>query len=416
MKIFKLGVAIVIAAMFSGTLSSAQDTDDFDSMFESSQDVVVEDSSSLVQDEKKSPLDFSSLFIPLKFYGHLDTEVGVWYNYISSDFVVPGNDNGHSFSGAFDFLNDLSFVARLDNTFTIHGTARTEFPHMYFDMHELYFDYCLMDRVYISGGKKETKWGYVRLFSDADEYEDVIDETGVDTVLYSDIVADSVDGISAIVTIPLWTGTVSAIAMYKGTPDENGNLTMINTPGSKDISYAASCEMILLGTSVNLFGRYSARNLSLGNVVGLELKHSFAGVDVYGQGIGSLDKDNEDFSKYVGTFGFYTFHEYNKIKFGVNAEGQFLYMKSIDDLRKRCAVYAGVSKAFSKCTAGTGMKWQHNFDNENPLAEDGKVELGFYVHGLFPHAQLKNGVEIYYRDSEIVKVRGGATINILVDY
>ena len=131
--------------------------------------------------------------------------------------------------------------------------------------------------------------------------------------------------------------------------DENGNLTMINTPGSKDISYAASCEMILLGTSVNLFGRYSARSLSFGNVVGLELKHSFGNVDVYGQGIGSLDKDNEDFSKYVGTFGFYTVHEYNEIKFGVNAEGQILYMKDIDDLRKRCAVDAGVSKRFSKC-------------------------------------------------------------------
>ena len=62
------------------------------------------------------------------------------------------------------------------------------------------------------------------------------------------------------------------------------------------------------------------------------------------------------------------------------------------------------------------MKWQHNFDNENPLVEDGKVEFGIYVQGLFPHARLKNGVEIYYRDSEIVKVRGGATINLLVDY
>lgn len=416
MKIIKLSIALVFAAVFSGTLSSAQDADDFDSMFDSSQDVVVEDSASFVQEENKSPLDLSSFFIPLKFYGHLDTEVGGWYNFTREKFVVPGNDYGHSVSGAFDFLNDLSFIARLDNTFTIHGTVRTEFPHMFFDMHELYFDYCLLDKVYISGGKKETKWGYVRLFSDADEYEDVVDETGVDSVLYSDIVADSVDGISAIVTIPLWTGTVSAMAMYKGTPDENGELTMIKTPGSRDISYAASCEMVILDTSVNLFGRYSASSLPFGNVVGLEFKHSFAGVDVYGQGIGSLDKDNEDFSKYVGTFGFYTIRDYNKIKFGINAEGQLLYMKDIDDLRKRCALYAGVSKPFSRCTVGTGVKWQHNFDNENPLVEDGKVDVGLYVLGLLPHARLKNGVEIYYRDSEVVKVRGGMTINLLVDY
>ena len=81
MKGFKLGVAIIIAAMFSGTLSSAQDTDDFDSMFESSQDVVVEDSPSLVQDEKKSPLDFTSLLFPLNF-------TGIWIRKLASGIIT----------------------------------------------------------------------------------------------------------------------------------------------------------------------------------------------------------------------------------------------------------------------------------------------------------------------------------------
>lgn len=398
--------------------NDASDLDgDLDALFSDAEDVSAEDIQQSADSENKNTgqtvasgglnalLPQSS---PLTFSGHLSAEVGFGYVW---------SERENSISGYFDFENDLTFSARASKDLAIRGNVKTEFPDFSFALSELYFDYLLFDRIFISGGKRLYRWGYIRLFDDDDEYDAV-------GRFQPNILYDSDSGIAASVTIPVWFVTFSGVALYSGTSD---------TPSRSALSYAGSLELKLGKSTVNFFGRTfpsvdSATNETLEvrvpPVAGLEAKRTVFGFDIYGQGQVRVDSFNKlygfnknGFSSMTATGGIMRVWDSQKPTVLANCEYQFLYYPQENDYTQKLAFVGAVSKIGPGEHMTVGVEWNHNITDQC-----GDVTPGVIVSGILPHARWKNAVEIYYGEDDngnpisSPQVRLGTTLYLVMDY
>ena len=53
--------------------------------------------------------------------------------------------------------------ARASDIFGIRATLKTQFPQFAISLHEIYFDYLLLDFLYIQAGKRDITWGNTEL-------------------------------------------------------------------------------------------------------------------------------------------------------------------------------------------------------------------------------------------------------------
>lgn len=436
--------------------------DDLGSLFDD-----AEDTSEPVVTETKSGsgetvFNIGELSIPLKMSGDISAEIGAAY---------INEDKSSDYSAYFDFYNYLYFSARPDKYMAVKGSFKTALPsdgdeesqNHFFYLYELYFDYIMMDKVYITAGKKSTVWGNIRLFSNDDNYEDDDDDA-----LYTNALYDSREKISGIIRIPFGLSTFNFVLLYGGGAVDDGI-------SRKDLSYAASMEMVLFGTSINLFGRlFPSKHGNQSSeykppILGAEIKKTILGIDIYSQALARAESNStmqkifkrdfykkENFSKFVFTGGFYKMIDSFYPNIGINAEFQSIYYPvdsykynnelyidtddlvadlsdadkikynagtSLDELvsgyneagsfLNRFIVDFGLSKLGPDRNMKVGIQWQHSITQKS-----GYVNPVFVISRILPHCDWRIGAKWeYWEDQEYFgKVTLGTYLKFTLDY
>lgn len=424
----------------SDDFSETEDIDDFFNSAEDSETPVITEQT---DGNEGSIFNFSS--IPLKMTGDISAEIGL--GYINDNFDSSG-------TGYFDLVNYLYFTTRPDEYMAVKGALKTSMidsdeaeedgnQNKFFYLYELYFDYIMSDKAYITAGKKKTVWGNIRLFSNDDDFEDDKD------ALYTNALYDSRYNISGILRIPFGLSTLTFLTMYRGGEDK---------PSYRDFSYAGNIEAVIFKTSVNIFGRtFPSRTGSQKKyfalpIIGAEVKRTLFGIDFYAQGIGrvvstrTLRKFWESdlykktaFQKFIFTGGFYKLFTNRFPYFGINAEFQQIYYpndvlyysyydkdnkeqkfdyldelkedehydaskgyethvyegKEAGSLENRFIVELGLAKLGKDRNIKVGVQWYHNLTDES-----GYVRPAVIVSRIMPHCDWETGIKWEYEKEQ----------------
>lgn len=392
------------------------DEDPFADLFTVAEDVSVENqepvtpNSVAATEEKEEPKNF--FYKPLTFSGHLEAQVGV-----SGEFKQDEADA----TGFLLFKNDLFVSARTSKNLGMSGTLTIQYPDFSLFVKSLYFDYLLLDKVYVSGGKKTINWGYVQLFSDMSifTFDFHYELTQEKKYIPTNILSDSGSMISLHVQVPVWTGTVSGVMLYP-----TGRKSV---PSIHDFTFAGSVEMTVWETAVNVFGRKnpSAESELSQNgaykppVLGMEFKRTLLGNDVYGQVVVAVQdfkslESQAGYESVVSTAGFYRYWDGIIPKVGINLEYQHVYTPGGGRIHThKTAFLGGLSGFGSKKNMRFALAWNHEY-----MTDDGNLKLGFTVSNVLPHANWNAGLEMVYGGefSPVPKFTLATSVTLLMDY
>ena len=426
------------------------DDDDFSSLFDGASDVsepvITEDASAGTNYD----VTLGSLKFPIELSGKMNAELGLaWVK----------KNHEHDGAGYFDFKNYIYFITRPDKYIALKGTVKTALPEdddeeardnqsNYLYVYEVYFDYLMFDRIYITAGKKKTVWGNIRLFADyyddslvdsetdSDSDTDVTDDNKMDAQ-FTNILYDSREHLLGIVKIPLGNHTFTGVAMYKtgyGSDD---------AVGTKEMSFAGSAEFVFFNTSINFFGRRfpmkdgAKSELHQPSIIGLELKRTILGFDLYGQGLGRVSDDEtkslkdcftskfddlSSFTRIISTAGIYRMWTDRAPYFGFNFEFQNIYRPEPNlaagekYFTNRFALYCGIAKLGPNKDLSIGVQWNHNIDEHA-----GFIKPGISVARILPHCDWRIGAKYEYgldeaQNGYTKKLTVGTYITISMDY
>lgn len=400
-------------------------TGDLDSLFEDAEDISAEEADAGGGPASKSSPATGGLNAllpessPLSVSGHLVTEVGLGYVWAES---------GNNLSGYFDFENILTLSARASRNLSLTGRVLTEFPSFNIGLDEIFFDYLLFDRIYLSGGKRQYYWGYVRLFDDDDEYDDdeYDDKTGR---FQPNILYDSKENISARLVVPVSVFSFSAVAMFPLLSAEGHSGTDPVSPSF--MSFAGSAEARIGRTTVNIFGRKFPSSVTGPQgipILGLEAKRTILGFDLYLHAQARIasfyrlaDLRAEGFDRITFVVGIMRLWDSFKPNIAVNLEYQNVFRPEPADsdprVSQRLAFVGAVTKIGPGERLTAGVEWNHDLTDCS-----GDVTPGVIVSGFLPHARWKTAAEIYYgKDPEGARIssptiRLGSTIYLEMDY
>lgn len=391
-------IAVFLAVVLMAGFSIAQDDtidempDGFEGLFDGAEDIEAAEQNPLavapVQDKEPAASPGNVFFRPLSFFGHLDAAVGF------GALFVEGKPD---FTGYFGFQNDLSFSARGSKNLAVKGTVSIVFPHFALSVSELYFDYLLLDRLYITGGKKSVGWGYPQLFSGADVFGFGLDSfsssfstaNNLAGSSVTNVLSDSENSISVLFQLPFAIGNLCAAALYPMNAADS-------VPSFRELSFVGSLEMTLLNTSMNIFARRYPAELDK-TVLGLELKRTVLGADVYAQGMVHIYEfselpDNTGYSSIVATGGLYKWWEIGAPMVGFNAEYQYVYSPAEEDAHNHYLMFVGgASRLGPRKNIKVGVDWRHSF-----VAKTGDATLGMVLSGVLPHADWKSAFGMSY--------------------
>lgn len=349
--------------------------------------------------------------IPLKITGYMEADVG----------AGAIRENGETEkTGYFSFTNYLYFTARPDKCISINGSMKTYMPgsSVNFSLYELYFTYILLDKVFITAGKKKTTWGYTRLFTSYKENDTDDDRGGFS----SDILYDSLNGTSMLLNVPVGTfANFSAFSLYTDSGSSSSQMSM------KDMSFAASAEFTVFSTAINFFARkYPSETGNHSSeykrpLLGSEIKKTILGTDFYVQGIGTID--NASLLKDVDVLAFYdlilTCGFYRKWEnFGLNVEYQEDYITNSKEHYRATAydIYGRIKYKNKSIKIGaSGSHIQKDASGNNY----GYVKPGVILSGFFPYADLNTGLKIQYGDTSSYvspKLTFGSYLAISMNY
>ena len=402
------------------------DIDDFFSDSDVEEPVVVEknDASTVI----------AGFSVPLTFSGSLTADVGFGYEYDKA--ADEGNKNGY-----VDFANYLYLKSFPTQDLGIRGTIYSCFPNYKIaEFYELYLDYICLDRFYVTIGKKTTTWGYVRLFTESDS-ETTSELNQKNFGFETNILSDSRSGTSLLLRVPVWTGTVSLIALAPTT----------TKPKINDICFAGSVEMNFGKTCANLFARKypsqdsdyvgnscSTKKDSDGNDVldadgnkiylngllfGLEAKRTFFGADVYAQGMAKfadnsqvkallkLNASRDTFGDVVCTVGAYRWWDNFDVNFGFNVEFQSEYLPLENYHDRRIGFDGGVKRIGPKKNIKIGAEWMHSITRDS-----GYLKPGVVISGILPHTDWNNGLKFEYENFTLSKIIFGTYFEISLNY
>ena len=387
---------------------------DIDSLFENAADISTQEAQEKADAEKPAASvaagGLSSLLpgkSPITFTGRLKAEVGLGY--------VWDPISGNGFSGYFDFENYLTFKASASRNLSITGEFLTEFPSFCFSLYQIYFDYRLFDRIYITGGRRQYKWGYVRIFDDDDEYE----TTGR---FQPNILYDSRQTISARVIVPVSLFSFTGVAMYP--LSSTSGLTGGDPVSPSSMSFALSAEARIKRVAVNLFGRKFPSSSGQYPILGAEAKTSIFGVDIYAHtqvrvadASGAIRFKQEGFGTVTTIAGANWMWDKTRPIIALNFECQNVWNAESSEFTNRLAFVGAVSKIGPGEHITVGVEWNHNITDAC-----GDVTPGIIVSGLLPHARWKTAAEIYYGEDESgnkissPRVNLGTTIYLEMSY
>lgn len=398
--------------------------DDFDAIFQGASDVTVEEQNISIGtttppnnglDAVVAKVTNNDTF-PIRFSGHLEAEAG-----FGVVFLDPDQNMNPTFSGYFNFNNNFNISARPHKSISVRGSIRTIFPSFTFDLSELYVDVLLFDRMYLTIGRKSTSWGYTRLFGSRKIVDDYLlkdNPDARDPRLFPNVLYDSGNYYTAMFRLPLWTGTISALAMYPISSTWPQNINY------KDLSYAFSVEMVFLKTSFNLFARFFERPVNLVEVrphlYGLEVKRTILGVDFYLQGmmqgkyISQMGNIN-GYDVFVGTTGIYRYWDLkNGMRIGGNFEYQYAFLphnyeKHINQIK----FSGGISRMGKKNKMKIAVDLEHSF-----ATRAGYVNLGWQYSDVFPFANWNIAAKMEYgrKYTPLPRITVGTSLNFNINY
>lgn len=388
--------------------------DPFADLFNEAEDISVENHEAAAvaaaPTSEESPRNI--FYKPLTFSGRLEAEVGV---------AGVFQDKQPDFTGFLLLKNELFMSARASKNLGLNGTVTVQYPDFALEVSALYFDYLLLDRVYISGGKKTINWGYVQLFNDFELFDFNFHQELIQEKKYipTNILSDSEEMISLHIQVPVWTGTISGVMLYP--------VGVKVVPGINDFVFAGSIEMAFWGTAVNLFGR---KNPSLDSelskdvtyrppVFGLELKRTVLTVDMYGQVVVGVQDFNalgtqSGYDSIISTAGFYRYWDGISPKVGVSFEYQHEYTPHDDRVHAhRTAFLGGLSGLGPQKNMQLALVWNHQY-----VVDEGELKVGFIVNNALPHANWKLGLEMLYGQAfaPVPKFTLASSMVLLMDY
>ncbi len=312
----------------------------------------------------------------------------------------------------------LNLRISLKTNLTDDDEAEEDNQNQYLYLYEMYFDYLLFNRMYITAGKKKVVWGNIRLFSDSTTFSDTDSDA-----LYTNILYDSRKNISGIIRIPFALNSFTGVVMYD---------TSTDSPGLKNMSIAANLEFVYKGFSMNLFGRkfpsssdssttdlkktlaeilnsstssssdttstttVSTTSTSAtvttttttdsddddtkNHILGAEFKTTILGFDIYGQSLARVSEytklkkifsshgsNVESLSKVVSTVGFYKLWSDSYPYVGINFEYQNIHNLNVSKYEK--TTYTIYGKAFTSDARDEWYRrtvtddWKNRFTN-----------------------------------------------------
>ena len=343
-------------ALFSQD-SGTEDFDDLDSLFAEAEDIVVEEQATAPQPvPSKQSIQFS---------GSLSSGMGAGFSISPEDYFHP--------LGYFALENYTYVSARASDIFGIKATVKTNFPNFSLSLHEIYFDYLLLDFLYIQAGKRGIAWGNTELIE-------------------HNLLSDSVNGTSIGVSFNLFNTNFSGIVLSQV------NWGGGTYPGISNLSFAGSIEKVLGNLQLNLFGRkWAAEDLNHKNpAIGLESKINLWGFDLYNQTISHFDLDlnnfdNSTFDKMYFTLGLMKDWENPRIGFVIEYEWIY-YDKVVNPTMKDShkLFFKGLVSRLFKSTSKIGLEFEHDF-----VKNSGVITPG-YIYYALPHTDVKFGIPITY--------------------
>ncbi len=333
--------------------------DDFDSLFAEAEDVVVEEQTTVPTPTGTAKSQ------SIKFTGFLDTDVGFGFSISPDDYFKP--------LGYFAFENYTYMYARASDIFGIRATLKTQFPQFAISLHEIYFDYLLLDFLYIQAGKRDITWGNTELIE-------------------HNILSDSINGTSIGFSFNLFNTNFSGIVMSQ--VNWGGGIS----PEFSNLSIAGSIEKVFGNLQLNLFGRKWATEDSnhKNPVIGLESKINLWGFDLYNQTISHIKFDFENFSnttldKLYFTLGLMKDWENPRIGFIIEYEWIF-YDKNLHSDKKDSHKihFKGLVSRLFKSTSKIGLEFEHDFVENKGIITPG------YIYYALAHTDVKVGIPITY--------------------
>lgn len=360
------------------------DFDDFDSIFEEAEDV---DDAVVEEPENKSaaPIQvlvsaFSSM---VRFAGNFNADAGIAYFHTNED----------KFSGVLTIKNTLYMTVSPVSSFYIRGSFYTGYDNGFaLTVPTFYFDYFLLNRVFISAGKKTISWGYTRLFNDSTYYGSgthsyCLYSTGP---LYTNIFNGDPNPICMEIRYPWATGTLSFVA----TGNFNGDIK------PQAFNYYGSLEFSLFHTSINLFAKkiQQSSDSVIPVLGGLEIKRTIFNFDAYIQGICKLNdikqiKSRKGYDYIVCTAGVYRLFDGFDPNIGFNIEYQYEFKPAAEEQKHvhRLAFEGGLKRLGNKKNMKIGVVSHFNITEVH-----GFTGLTFIVSGLIPYADWTTKAAVGY--------------------
>ena len=371
-----------------GGESSADEMDEIDSMFEDSSDSLGTESGPVTVAAATSPLS------NIVFNGNIKATLG----YIHK--IQPEREKTPYAS----FYATLGFTARPSSVFCLKGDVYAKFPDMEWDVKTLYFDYILLDRVYLTAGRTDTKWGNSFIF-DTNILDDTFYDKTDSSVLSTD---DDDDDFSkdffGIATVPLGKGEIQAIAQYYY-KDKEQKLDKENLSFAGSIEYPLG--LFSLKAFVKTWPDVLVRKQNITPAVGLELSGDFFDwhVNLWGKvhtdvpdkkilySSYTWKKEDFDYAKFVGGVGrLWQFgKEGQKIGFVSEFETVFDNTDKLNgsEVTNNVALTASW-RHIAGGIVSANLQWFHNLDDSF-----GSVIPSLSFSGL-PHGTVSLLVPVFY--------------------
>ena len=356
-KILLIFLVLLLSITVFSQASDIVEIDELDILFAEAEDIVVEE-----QVNAPQPIPSKQ---SIQFTGFLDTDVGFVFSISPDDYFKP--------QGYFAFENYTYISARASDIFGIKATLKTQFPNFNLSLYEIYFDYLLLDFLYIQAGKRAITWGNTELIE-------------------HNILSDSINGASIGFSFDLYNTNFSGIVMSQV------NWGGGSSPEISNLSFAGSIEKVLGKLQLNLFCRKWASEDPIHEkpLLGLESKINLWGFDLYNQTISHINFDFDNFKntsldKLYFTLGLMKDWEYPRIGFIIEYEWIFydktLYPTATDSHKIH---FKGLVSRLFNSTSKIGLDFEHNF-----VEKKGVITPG-YIYYALPHTDIKLGIPISY--------------------